>query len=266
MKLAVEDIHIGERIRKHVDDDIRPLVQSIQELGQLQPVLVDSNNNLICGARRVRACQLLERDVWAERFDGLDDLLRMVRAEQDENTCHKPFTPSELVAMGAKLEAIEKPKAAERKKATQAKPGEGKTGERNLHPPKDKGKTSAKVAKALGVGERTYDKAKAVVAAASKPDAPDEVVEAAEEMDRTGKIDPAFKKVTAALAPVAELPSTPEIESIINEPESPLADLEQLRSETGRVEDLAITRFAKWILLQDDIQLIHDGCRLWVSE
>lgn len=36
-------------------------------------------------------------------------------AERDENTCRKDFTPSEAVALGRKLEELEKPAAAERK-------------------------------------------------------------------------------------------------------------------------------------------------------
>lgn len=265
MFLHVDEIRVGERIRTCVDDDILPLCQSIQLLGQLQPILIDRDKNLLCGARRLRACELLQCEVWAEEIGGLDDLLLRLRAEQDENTCHKPFTPSEMVAMGAKIEAIEKPKAAERKaKHGGTAPGKPANTGDNLSPVKKPEKTRSKVAKALGVSEGTYDKAKAVVAAAEKPDAPKEVVAAAKQMDVDGKVDKAFKAVVAATTPVVELPDTPEVEALVNAPESPLAEVEQLRSETGRIEDRALARFASWVLSQSDIEVIYEGCRIWV--
>lgn len=199
MKLAPDEIIVGDRVRKDVETGIRELGQSISELGQLQPVLIDPDYNLIAGARRVRACELLGREVWCEIVVTLDDLTKRLKAERDENTCRQPFKPSELVAMGQKLEAVEKPKAEERKKATQlaGKDEKGKPviGEEKFSPPNDRGKTTDKVAAALGVSRPTYEKAKAVVAAAAEPDAPPEVVEAKEEMDRTGKVDPAHKIV-----------------------------------------------------------------------
>lgn len=265
MLLHVDKIKVGERIRKYVDDEIRPLCQSIQLLGQLQPVLIDSDKNLLCGARRVRACELLQREVWAEEISGLDDLLLRLQAEQDENTCRKPFTPSEMVAMGAKIEAIEKPKAEKRKKATQAKPGEkAAQGGEKFTPPKKTEKTRDKVAAALGTSGPTYDKAKAVVAAAAKPDAPQEVVAAAKQMDADGKVDKAFRAVVAATAPVESAKDTPEFDTFVNAPVSPLAAVEDLRSETGRIEDMALARFAEWVLLQSDIRVIHSGCRIWI--
>lgn len=266
MLLPASDIHMGERVRQHLDDDIRPLCQSIDAIGQLQPVLIDNNNTLICGARRVRACELLQRDVWAEQITGLDELLARLRAEQDENTCRKPFTPSEMVEMGAKIEAIEKPKAAERKKATQGRPAKDsdKTGEK-FTPVKNTEKTRDKVAKALGVSGPTYDKAKAVVAAAEKPDAPPEVVEAAKKMDIDGKVDKAFKAVKAAEQRLVELPAE-IVDSIdLDTPGDGLSDFRNLMSETSRIDDAAITRFAKLVLEMDDVGLIHSACKLWVK-
>ena len=48
------------------------------------------------------------------RVGGLDDTLKQLRAERDENTCRKDFTPSEAVAIGKAIEDLEKPKARER--------------------------------------------------------------------------------------------------------------------------------------------------------
>src|SRR5262249_55670909 len=59
-------------------------------------------------------------------------------------------------------------------------------------PPTDSGKTRDKAAETVGMSGRTYEKAKAVVEAAEKDPTLKPVVE---EMDRTGKVDPAYRKV-----------------------------------------------------------------------
>lgn len=67
--------------------------------------------------------------------------------------------PSEAVALGAELEAIEKPKAKARMVDAHASPG-------NL--PEQKASVRDVVAPAVGMSPRTYEKAKAVVAAARR--------------------------------------------------------------------------------------------------
>jgi ParB-like chromosome segregation protein Spo0J len=220
MFLAPEEIKIGKRYRKDVDAGINILCRSIEQLGQLQPVIVDTNRNLIVGARRHRACELLSRDVWVEEVDGIDALAERLKAEQEENTCREPFTPSEAVAIGKAIEAVEKPKAVSRKKAG-IKTTAITTPSGNLPDTKQDGTTPSEsdadlglptgdtrdiVAAAVGMSATTYEHAKVVVDAASKPDAAPGVIEAAKKMDETGKVNPAYQIVKAATAvmPVVE--------------------------------------------------------------
>ncbi len=108
----------------------------------------------------------------------------------------EPWTPSEKVAYGKRLEELERPLAEDRKKAGQeagrAKQ-HGKLVEENFPP--TNGKTLDKVAEAVGMSAPTYRKARAVVEAAAKPDASPEVREALAEMDRTGKVSAAHATV-----------------------------------------------------------------------
>jgi hypothetical protein len=60
-------------------------------------------------------------------------------------------------------------------------------------PEASKGDTRDKVAEAVGMGGRTYEKAKEVVEAAAAE--PEKFGDLAQEMDRTGKVDPAHKKL-----------------------------------------------------------------------
>lgn len=99
--------------------------------------------------------------------------------------------------MGKRIEEFEKPKAKSRQK-DHGRTAPGKTANTSGNLPEVKGETRSVAAEAVGMSPRTYDKAKAVVNAASQPDAPPAVREAARQMDLTGKVDPAFKAVKAA--------------------------------------------------------------------
>ena len=48
--------------------NIQTLAKSIQEIGLLQPIVVNQDNELIAGKRRLEACKLLGRtEVWLTR-------------------------------------------------------------------------------------------------------------------------------------------------------------------------------------------------------
>ncbi len=64
VNISPDDIDIPERFRQE-DGDIQELSKSISERGQLQPIIIDQNNVLIDGHRRLLACKTLSRDVWA---------------------------------------------------------------------------------------------------------------------------------------------------------------------------------------------------------
>jgi ParB family chromosome partitioning protein len=211
-KIGLNQIMVGDRHRKELGD-IAALAKSIAALGMLQPVVVRRialengchKYRLVAGSRRLAAARELKwATVPAHVVDNLDDAAAALRAERDENTCRKDFTPSEAVAIGRALEELEKPKAAARKKASQAKPGQkvgtskGKQGASKLDAPSGtaKGRSDEKAARAVGMGKDTYRKAKAVVEAAE--DNPD-LAPVVEDMDRSGKVDPAYQTVVQAL-------------------------------------------------------------------
>ena len=56
--LPVCEIKVGPRFRKDAGD-LSSLKQSIQEVGLLHPIIVDSENNLIAGLRRLKAVEML---------------------------------------------------------------------------------------------------------------------------------------------------------------------------------------------------------------
>ncbi|EMO26573.1 ParB-like protein [Leptospira interrogans serovar Bataviae str. HAI135] len=58
MKIRVSDIKVKNRIRKDLGD-LQSLKESIQKLGLLHPILIDLENTLISGERRLESVKIL---------------------------------------------------------------------------------------------------------------------------------------------------------------------------------------------------------------
>jgi ParB family chromosome partitioning protein len=174
-------IRVGERHRRDMGD-LDGLARNIAEIGLLHPIPVKPDGTLIAGERRLRAAKLLG---WKDIPVHVVDLNAVVRGEFAENRCRKDFTPSELVAISREVERIERDRAKTRMITAHASSGK--------LPELEKGDTRDKVAAQLGISGRTYEKARAVVeAAAAEPERFGPLVE---EMDRTGKVSGAFRKL-----------------------------------------------------------------------
>lgn len=96
------------RQRKEMGE-IEKMVQSIRTYGQLQPIVINRNNELIAGGRRLAACMLGGMKARVCYKDTVDDLL-MRELELEENVQRKALTPAEealavdaLVALKQKL-------------------------------------------------------------------------------------------------------------------------------------------------------------------
>lgn len=195
--VAIVDIDRSERYRKDIGE-LRELCQSIDKVGLLQPIVITKAKKLVAGARRIAAYERLGHcRIKANIVENLDDAALFLRAEQDENTCRKEFTPSEKVAIGKALEELERPEAKKRQAAAGPRAGKGKkSGSVNFSEPVEKGDTRDKVAAAVGMSGPTYEAAKQIVDAAEE--SPEEFAELQEQMDSTGKVWPAFKKLKNA--------------------------------------------------------------------
>jgi ParB-like chromosome segregation protein Spo0J len=220
----VSDVRVGPRHRKDMGD-LANLAKSIQAVGLLHPIVIAPDHQLIAGQRRLEAVKELG---WTEIPARVVDLANIVQGEHDENAYRKDFTPSEAVAIGQALEELERPKAARRKAAGRAKrkaagrdrrrkrsPQPGASGSGKLPEPavlpEDKGQTRDKVAVAVGLSGKTYEKAKAVVKAAEED--PERYGHLVEQMDQTGKVDPAFKQITKEQTEENALGVNPPVET-----------------------------------------------------
>ncbi len=84
-----------DRQRKDLGD-IAELAKSIERLGQLQPIVVQPGEDpsyvvLVAGERRLRACELLGRDVQIVLFSSLDEQTRNI-IELEENVKRKSLS------------------------------------------------------------------------------------------------------------------------------------------------------------------------------
>lgn len=83
------------RWRKEMGD-VRELAESIRTKGQIHPILLDRDNNLVCGGRRLAACITAGIPVKAAYTDQIDPLV-LRELELEENLRRKAFTPGEEV-------------------------------------------------------------------------------------------------------------------------------------------------------------------------
>lgn len=198
----ISRIVIKDRMRKEFGD-LTSLVESIREIGLLHPVVVNPDFELIAGQRRLEACKLLGKStIKAHMVVTLTDAASLIKAERDENVCRKDLTPEEAVMMGRQLEAMEIPKAKERRSeggkrglVNRHKPNEGNAdlAEGNLPEARKSPQIREVVGEAVGMSGTIYHRAKAVVEAAEHDESLRPLVD---EMNETGKVTGAYNKLT----------------------------------------------------------------------
>jgi ParB-like chromosome segregation protein Spo0J len=212
--IAIKDIIIGERHR-HDMGDIAGLAASIEAVGLLHPPVVDKNNVLVAGERRIRAALLLG---WTDIQVTVVDIAEIVLGEYAENEVRKDFTLSEAVAIKRLVEPAIVAEAAARRALGENQYTE--TGEKLAQG--SKGKARDKVAKRTGKSHTTLAKAEKVVEAAEAE--PEKFGHLAEEMDRTGKADGPYKQLAASKGSPADAVKAAADRSVTKTPK-PVADV-----------------------------------------
>ena len=97
-----------DRYRKDAGN-IKDIAQSIQEYGQIQPIVINREGELIAGGRRLAACTLLQKEVKVIYEDIVDNLL-MREWELEENLRRKDFTPAEEIIAVSEIHAMRQKK------------------------------------------------------------------------------------------------------------------------------------------------------------
>jgi ParB family chromosome partitioning protein len=132
------------RQRKELGE-IEKMVSSIQRFGQLQPIIINRNNELIAGGRRLAACLLGGFKAKVCYKDTVDPLL-MREMELEENIQRKELTPAEESEAVAELVRL--------KQQIYGKPTPGKEGGFTLNDAAALlGKTKGNVIESLQIAE-----------------------------------------------------------------------------------------------------------------
>jgi len=85
MKLQIEDIKVNTRIRQEFGD-LSQLKRSIQEVGLLTPIVVNEQNELLSGFRRLEACrQLGWTEIEVNVINTGEDQVKKLDLEYHEN-------------------------------------------------------------------------------------------------------------------------------------------------------------------------------------
>jgi len=91
MNIKINDVVISSRKRKLNEDKVKELAESMNLLGQLEPITITKDNVLIAGWHRLEAAKLLGWDeIKAECFDGNE--IECELAEIDENLMRNDLT------------------------------------------------------------------------------------------------------------------------------------------------------------------------------
>lgn len=173
--IPLQDIIIREERYRKEFGDIDTLAENINNLGLLQPIVINNENNeLIDGERRILAFKKLGKtEIPCFRID----LEKIVLGEFSANHYRKDWTISEKVAIKRAIEPYEKKKAKERqKKHGNTAPGKTKkdkdnAGNNNTCANLAQVKSRDIVAGFVDIGRTTLKKAEEIVKAAEqKPD------------------------------------------------------------------------------------------------
>lgn len=105
MLLNINEIKIGSNRRKSAPENVKALSESISEVGMMNPITVDADNNLVAGLHRLEAAKLLG---WTEIDCNVRELdeLHAELAEIDENVIRTGLSDLELSELLARRKRI----------------------------------------------------------------------------------------------------------------------------------------------------------------
>jgi len=237
-ELRIDCIVIKDRHRTDFGD-IKSLAASIDDIGLIQPVVITPDNELVAGGRRIAAATLLGWDtIPVTVIHTLNGAVDALQAELDENTCRKDLNPVEAAGLRKARAELLAPMAAENQKSGVA------IAEPLGKFPKGTG-TRDVAAKGTGYSGKTLDKVDAVIAVVEDEAQPKPVREVAREalneMNKTGKVDGAFRKAMGAMK---KQPPTPEQLAAHHETEKLVAEQETLNRYSRAVD--ALTNFLSY--------------------
>lgn len=179
--IAINKIKINDRYRKDLGN-VFTLAQSIKEIGLLHPVVINENNELIAGHRRIEAFKINGMTEIPVHKINLQDILK---GEFHENVERKDFTSREKVAIKQAIEPEFKEEANQRISKGGRKHGliykDLANGEESTQVEENLNKSRENVARFVNTSHDTLNKLETIIHASEEN--PDEFGDLPEKID-----------------------------------------------------------------------------------
>lgn len=106
MEVAISKIKIKKRVRKDIGN-LDSLISSIKKNGLINPIIINSNYELLAGYRRFMSVKKLKWKTIEVKVINASDKLSKLNIELEENITRKDFTHEEMEkGMGLKAELL----------------------------------------------------------------------------------------------------------------------------------------------------------------
>jgi len=113
MQVLLDEIIIKDRVRTDIGD-LKPLMESMRKHGQLNPVTLSRENELIAGHRRTLAARELGWKFIEAHIVERATEVEKLQLELEENVHRKDFSPEELLAGYRRLDKLLHPSVGQR--------------------------------------------------------------------------------------------------------------------------------------------------------
>lgn len=108
MQIELDKIIIRKRVRKNLGD-LASLMESLRRHGLLNPVVINTRNELVAGHRRIESAKRLGWSVIEVRVVEGQDKADLIEMEIEENTQRKNLTTDELAEAYLRLDKLRHP-------------------------------------------------------------------------------------------------------------------------------------------------------------
>jgi ParB family chromosome partitioning protein len=108
MQIPVEEVTIRKRVRQDLGD-LTKLMESLRANGLINPILVNSNRELIAGHRRLEAAKRLGWQYIEATVTEAESDAELLEKELDENIHRRNLSAMELAEGYARLEKLQNP-------------------------------------------------------------------------------------------------------------------------------------------------------------
>lgn len=113
MQVPISEIVMKQRVRQDLGD-LKPLMDSLEKYGQLNPIIVTRENELIAGHRRWESARRLGwYTIDAVSVDRVSEAEKL-EIELEENVHRKDLEPTELLEGYTRLEKLRRPRLKQR--------------------------------------------------------------------------------------------------------------------------------------------------------